>query len=120
MFKEAKANIAAAIILAVLVVGGLLGFIFLYDFPEYYKVDIQNPSKEGFEIVAVEGCNSEKIKEGTDFKFKVTLTEEYADSVITVEVNGVEVSTYESFGYYVVKDVQRDVKIYVKGLQRSQ
>ena len=32
MFKDAKANIAAAIILAILVVGGIFGFIFLYDF----------------------------------------------------------------------------------------
>lgn len=120
MFKEAKANIAAAIILAVLIVGGLLGFIFLYDFPEYYKVDIQNVSTEGFEIVAVEGGEVDKIKEGNDFKFKVKLKDGYTDSVITVEVDGVEVSEYESFDYYLVKDVQKDVKILVKGLQKSE
>lgn len=119
MFKEAKANIAAAIILAVLVVGGLLGFIFLYDFPDYYKVDIQNPSTEGFEIVAVEGCDADKIKEGTDFKFKIELTGEYVGSPIVVKVNDEVVTTYESFDYYVVKDVQADVRILVEGLRRA-
>lgn len=119
MFKEAKANIAAAIILAVLVVGGLLGFIFLYDFPEYYKVDIKNTSTNGFEIVAVDG-NINRIKEGTDFKFKVVLDEEYASSNITVEVNGVVVNKYESFDYYLVEDVNEDVKIRVSNLVKSE
>ena len=119
MFKDAKANIAAAIILAVLVVGGLLGFIFLYDFPDYYKVEIKNRSTDGFEIVAVEGCNSEKIKEGTDFKFKVTLDAEFAGSPIVVTVNDKVVTIYESYDYYVVEDVQENVKIEVSGLRRA-
>ena len=119
MFKEAKANIAAAIILAVLVVGGLLGFIFLYDFPDYYEVKIQNASTEGFAIEAIEGSNSEKIKEGTDFKFKVTLDEDYDDSSIVVKVNGEVVTKYESFDYYLIKDVQQDLKILVEGVTRN-
>lgn len=119
MFKDAKANIAAAIILAILVVGGIFGFIFLYDFPEYYKVEVTNASLEGFEIEGVDGCNTEKIKEGTDFKFKVTLDENYQTSDIIVYVNGVEVSTYESFDYYLVEDVQENIKIKIEGLVKS-
>ena len=120
MFKDAKANIAAAIILAILVVGGIFGFIFLHDFPEYYKVEVTNDSLEGFEIVGIDGCNEDKIKEGTDFKFKVELSEDYqANSSVVVYVNGEELSKYESFDYYLVKDVQDNIKIKVKGLVKG-
>ena len=118
MFKEAKANLAAAIILAVLVIGGILGFIFLYDFPEYYKVEILNASTNGFEIVAVDG-DVNRIKEGTDFKFKVELDPEYANSDIKVEVNGVEVETYESFDYYLIEDVNDNLRIKISGFQNN-
>ena len=94
MFKEAKANIAAAIILAVLVVGGVLAFLFLYDFPDYYKVVVTNQSTEGFEIVAEDGYNKNRIKEGSDFKFTVSLDPEYSTSNITVKVNGKVVNKY--------------------------
>ena len=115
MFKNAKANLAAAIILSVLIIGGLLGFIFLYDFPEYYKVSVT----EGFEIVALDGYDKDRIKEGDDFKFKVTLTDEYATSVITVKVNGEVVNKYESFDYYYIQDVQSDLNIEITGLQKN-
>ncbi len=119
MFKNAKANLAAAIILSVLIIGGLLGFIFLYDFPEYYKVSVTNASTEGFEIVALDGYDKDRIKEGYDFKFKVTLTDEYATSVITVKVNGEVVNKYESFDYYYIQDVQSDLNIEISGLQKN-
>lgn len=120
MFKNAKANIAAAIILCVLVIGGLLGFIFLYDFPDYYKVNVTNASTEGFEIVALEGYNKDRIKEGDDFKFTVTLTSEYATSTITVKVNGNVVEKYESFDYYLIVDVQSDLNIEISGLVKTE
>ena len=116
MFKEEKANIAAAIILAVLVVGGVLAFLFLYDFPDYYKVVVTNQSTEGFEIVAKDGYNKNRIKEGSDFKFTVSLDPEYATSNITVKVNGEVVNRYETFDYYLIKDVQADIQIFIEGL----
>lgn len=120
MFKEAKANIAAAIIIAVLIVGGLLGFIFLYDFPEYYKVEIKNESTSGFSIVAEDGYSVDKIKEGSDFKFRVELDSEYSNSNITVTVNGEVVQKYESFDYYYIEDVQGNLQILITGLQRTE
>ena len=119
MFKEAKANIAAAIILAVLVVGGVLAFLFLYDFPDYYKVVVVNQSSEGFEIVAEDGYNKDRIKEGEDFKFTVTLDPEYATSNITVKVNGEVVNKYETFNFYLIKNVQSDIQVLIEGLVYS-
>ena len=116
MFKEAKANIAAAIILAVLVVGGVLAFLFLYEFPDYYKVVVTNQSAEGFEIVAEDGYNKDRIKEGENFKFTVSLDPEYATSNITVMVNGEVVNKYETFDYYLVENVQADIQILIEGL----
>lgn len=116
MFKNAKANIAAAVILCVLVVGGLLGFVFLYDFPDYYTAEIVNLSTEGFVFEACEGYDKDRIKEGDDFKFTITLTGDYVDSDITVKVNDEVVELYEETDYYWIKEVTSDLKIEVSGL----
>ena len=97
MFKEAKANIAAAIILAVLVLSSLLGFIFLYEVPETYTASIINSNQTGFEFVPVEGYDANKIEEGEEFKFLITLDEAYSNSDITVKVIGFSVTKNESF-----------------------